>query len=433
MTTKFRYFVYLLSLHVLIGGLAWLLLKEQLAWLLLIEVLLLISLALGFRFYQTFMLPTKLIDQGEAALKDGDFTAKFISSESPEVERLISLYNQMIDNLRLERTSKEERQFFLEKLMASTELGIVLLDYDGKIDSINNWAKKQLHLKSEVHKKPLSVLNQALNIDLDALPIDQAKVINLNGSQRFRLEKGRFIDQGFTRVFLIFQDITRDLLTAEKEAYGKVIRMMAHEVNNSTGATNSMLNSLLDTDEMEDTDFRQLVKEYLPLVTNRGERMNDFMRNFANVIRLPQPHLEQIDLTQLLHKIGLLFEANLQASNITISYPDVNASPLFVAADPSQLEQVIINAITNSKESLDGQAGQIKLETTQIPRGFIIADNGPGIPESIKEHLFTPFFSTKATGQGIGLTLSRDILEGHNTQYYLRTDNDGWTRFGIAF
>lgn len=98
--------------------------------------------------------------------------------------------------------------------------------------------------------------------------------------------------------------------------------------------------------------------------------------------------------------------------------------------DAALLQQVLINAFTNARESI-GQNGIIKMEGTG--NGFAIGDNGPGISEEASEQLFTPFFSTKPTGQGIGLTLTRDILERHGATYSLATEEDGWTWLRVEF
>lgn len=431
MRTSTRYFLYLTLLHLVIGGLAYWLLREQLHWLLPVELILLVSLYVGWRFYGAFLAPTRLIERGEASLKDGDFTGKFMPTGSPEVDRLVKLYNDMVENLRRERTEKQERQYLLDKLLSSAELGLILLDFDGKVDTINGWARQRLNLSKNMVGQSAEVLNTILGVDLTALPYEKPKMLTYAGDRRLRVEKGRFIDRGFERTFFIVHDITSDLLAAEKKAYGKVIRMMAHEVNNSVGATNSMLASLLDAAREQEPDFPTLAREYLPLTIERGDKMNKFMRNFASVIRLPAARKERIDLTESLRRLGLLFTPTFKEAGIELVYPGPDAPILFASADPAQMEQLIINALTNARESLDGRAGTVRLELTDRPRGFVIADNGPGISPDVADRIFTPFFSTKPTGQGIGLTLSRDILEGHAARYSLRTDADGWTRFRV--
>ena len=103
-----------------------------------------------------------------------------------------------------------------------------------------------------------------------------------------------------------------------------------------------------------------------------------------------------------------------------------------ISADPFQLEQVLVNIIKNALESLR-QGGRIRVALAKRSRRLIIADNGPGLSPEAAEQIFTPFFTSKPNGQGIGLTLVRDILMNHNYRFSLSTDQDGWTRFVIHF
>ena len=230
---------------------------------------------------------------------------------------------------------------------------------------------------------------------------------------------------------MVLQDVTADLLQAEKEAYGKVIRMMAHEVNNSNAAIVSLLRSLLEIADEKDPQLPQLAREYLPPVIQRAENLTAFMRNFARVVRLPEPQLSRLDLNELVRGAGEVMAGLLHSAEIDLTYALADR-PVMVKADAGQLEQVVINALTNARESI-GQGGRIELSTQARPAGFAIADDGPGIPQEVADRLFTPFFSTKGSGQGVGLTLARDILEGHGASYRLATEADGWTRLRVSW
>jgi len=245
------------------------------------------------------------------------------------------------------------------------------------------------------------------------------------------VERAGFIDRGFERGFLIIQDVTADLLSAEKEAYGKVIRMMSHEVNNSNAAVVSVMNSLLEASREAEAELPGLSRDYLPVIINRVENMSTFMRNFARVVRLPAPELKRTDLNEVLRRTGEVMAPVLAGVDIGLEYA-LDGREVIVRADAAQLEQVIVNALTNSRQSI-GEGGNIRISSTAYPAGFIVADDGPGIPPEVASEIFTPFFSTKPTGQGVGLTLSRDILEGHEATYQLATEEDGWTRLRVGF
>jgi signal transduction histidine kinase len=163
----------------------------------------------------------------------------------------------------------------------------------------------------------------------------------------------------------------------------------------------------------------------------RNQKLNVFMRNFAEIVRLPLPHKTQVDLGRVLTDIARLFQRQAQLQNTALQL-EVPEKPVFAAVDAHQLEQVLVNLVKNALESLQ-EGGVIKLSLKTVPLTITVADNGPGLDEEAAASIFTPFFTTKADGQGIGLTLVRDILNNHDLHYNLRTDEDGWTRFVVTF
>jgi nitrogen fixation/metabolism regulation signal transduction histidine kinase len=435
LSSSIKYILYLTTLHVALGVLAYYQFAGDGMYVLGAEVLLLCSGYIALRIYRSLISPLQLLGRGAAALEDKDFSVKLMPTGSFEMDRIVKVYNNMIDQLREERVSGRQQEEFLDRLLGAAELGVVVLNYDGEVASMNPWMEEQC-------KKPafrVAVLEPSLNLrsrpeeneDGDKDDEIDTSVLTGPGNRRYHIERAGFVDRGFERRFLIIQDVTTDLLTAEKEAYGKIIRMMAHEVNNSNAAIISVLRSLLEAATEEDETLPQLSKDYLPAVVGRAESMTIFMRNFARVVRLPAPDRKRIDLNQLMRRTGEVMSPILKENNIAFSY-ELSPYEVIISADSAQLEQVVINALTNARESI-GSGGNIVVSTTSFPAGFVIADDGPGIPESAATKIFTPFFSTKPTGQGVGLTLTREILEGHGAKYELVTEGDGWTRLRVKF
>lgn len=437
MSATLKYVLYLGFLHLLLGGLAWKAFSGNTPYLIGAEILLLVSVYLAHRLYRSQVAPLRLLARGAAALEDQDFSVKLMPTGSRQMDGIVAVYNRMIDQLRQERIGSRQREEFLDRLVDAAELGVVVLNFDGKVDTLNTWTEAKC--KDEAFRT--AVLNPALNLrPRPALlasgatdgrrpnPAHQA-ILTGPGGRRYRAEAASFVDRGFERTFLVIQDVTSELLAAEKEAYGKVIRMMAHEVNNSNAAVVSVLKTLFEAAAENDPELPQLNRDYLPVVINRAENMTSFMRNFARVIRLPPAELKRTDLNELLLRTGEVMAPVLAESAIELRY-QLAPGQLWIDADASHLEQVVVNALTNARESI-GYDGTIRISTTASPTGFVIADDGPGIDPEVSERLFTPFFSTKADGQGVGLTLSRDILDAHGATYELRTEADGWTRFRV--
>ncbi|NJB87222.1 signal transduction histidine kinase [Lewinella marina] len=421
MSAAAKYLAYLGTLHLVIGVLIYQVVGRG-PVLLLVEMVLLLSAYLGYRLYEVLVAPLQLLSRGVGALADQDFSVKMRSTGSPEMDRLGEVYNRMIEQLRLERVAGRQREEFLDRLVEAAGVGLLVLDYDGNIESENPWVQERRKSSPEFEA---TVLRPAL-----ALGVGEQAVFTTPDNRRLHVEYATFVDRGFERGFIILQDVTADLLQAEKEAYGKVIRMMAHEVNNSNAAIVSLLKTLLEVARADEPDLAELSREHLPPVILRAEHLTAFMRNFARVVRLPAPARERIDLNAVLRGAAEVMQPLLEEQEIALSLALADR-PVWVSADRAQLEQVLINALTNARESI-GRGGHIRISSQLHPAGFVIADDGPGIPAEVADRLFTPFFSTKSSGQGVGLTLSREILEAHGASYRLRTEEDGVTRFRVS-
>ena len=425
MPNSIKYIVYLAFLHLAIVIMAWYFAREEPIVLFCIELGALASAYVAYRLYRSLIAPLQLLSRGAAALADKDFSLRLLPTGSQEMDRLVGVYNQMIEQLRSERVASKQKEAFLDRVVNSARLGVAVLDFDGRLTSMNEWLVE----KAGSEAFDAAVLQPALH--LPPGPKTASRIRTGPGNRRYRLEQGTFQDRGFERRFLFIQDVTTELLDAEKRAYGRVIRMMAHEVNNSNGAVESVLESLRSAAEAGDPDLAALSQEYLPIVIQRSANMTAFMRRFADVIRLPAPDLRPLDLNEVLRQTGNLLQPRLQSVGIEVVY-QLSAQPVIVRADRPLLEQVIINGVTNARESI-GQHGMIRISSDVATRSFAIADDGPGIPNELNERLFTPFFSSKPDGQGVGLTLIRDVLESHGAEYGMATEADGWTRLRVKF
>jgi signal transduction histidine kinase len=335
----------------------------------------------------------------------------------------------MIDQLRQERTAQQEQHFFLEKLVHTAPAGIVLFDYDGLVTDINPKALAYTggeFSPGQLKGRTPDSIPHPLFAAMAPLRNNESKTLVLSGARTFRIQKGQFVDRGFPRSFVLIEELTAEILEAEKRSYGKVIRMMAHEVNNSIGAVNSILDTTLQLHSGPPE-----IRDALAVAIERNDHLNRFMRNFADVIRLPEPRRENFDLHALLKRVGQLMEFKAREQGVRLEW-QLAEGPLQVSADPGQIEQVLINVVKNALEAIEG-GGTITFQTSRRPAQLVIADTGKGIPAEVADKLFTPFFTDKAGGQGIGLTLTREILTAHGFPFSLKTGEDGVTRFRVEF
>lgn len=371
------------------------------------------------------------MQSGTDAIADKDFSVKYLKTGSSEVDHLVDVYNKMIETLRGERTRLSEQSYFIQKLIEVTPIGIIILDYDGLISNMNISAKKQLGIKpsEETIGKNLKDYPSEISVLASQLNSGESSIVSINSLEKYKVQSNEVIHQGFKRKFILIDDLSSELLKTEKEAYGTIIRMMAHEVNNSMGAINSILDTVIEFGFEGQGD--QELKESLEIARKRNVGLSHFMDNYASLLRLPEPVMQKIDLASLLKKVGKLFVHNAKEKNITISF-DLPNRDLPIVADAVLLEQAISNIIKNAIESIE-QNGEIKISSTVSPITFTISDNGPEISDKVAQRLFTPFFSTKTTGQGVGLMLVRDILQSHNASFHLETDREtGLTNFRVS-
>ncbi len=419
-----RYLVFIALLHLVITGLAYWVLKEHKLFFLLAEVLILVSVYVAVRIYRQFEGPAQFISAGIEAIKDKDFTIKFVQTGNREVDQLIDVYNLMIDQLRQERTRQMEGQFFLEKLVEASPIAILIFDLDGRIASVNSKACALLEAPREalVGQSPEAahpMLNQMQHLEDGA-----SQRIKGKGVQTYRAFKSHFMDRGFRRHFLMIEELTAEILETEKKSYGKVIRMMAHEVNNSIGAINSIIDVTHSSLPAPDYDD---IRHALRVASERNDRLNRFMRRFADVVRLPLPHKVPNDLGDLVGNVTQLMKHQAEAAGVRLAYFSP-AEPVAAALDRDQLEQVLVNVLKNAVEAC--RPGE-EVEVHLGPHRLAVRDNGRPIPDAIAADLFNPFFSTKPDGQGIGLTLTREILLNHGFSFSLKTNPDGWTEFVV--
>jgi nitrogen fixation/metabolism regulation signal transduction histidine kinase len=427
MKLQTKYILFVAILHLVTLLLSYFIFRETKILFIVSEVFIIVSIILSWQLYRELIQPLKLLVRGTDAIKDRDFNIKFLSTGKYEMDQLISVYNQMIDELRIERTKQEQQHLFLEKLIYTSPTGILILDYDEAIQQANPKALQLLGVEEkEILGKPVNILSHPVIQQLKQLQSGQAKTFTFNSATTYKLQKSHFIDRGFPRHFIMIEELTAEILAAEKKTYGKVIRMMAHEVNNTIGPVNSILQSTLQSQQ-----HSEVVTHALRVAMERNDNLNSFMRNFADLVRIPVPEKKPIDLIQLLQKVTDLMR--LRTGNKKVSFQfEPGSSNLMITADSQQLEQVLINIIKNAQEAIE-EEGVITILTRAHPKQLLIRDTGTGISPELEEQLFSPFFSTKKDGQGIGLIVIREILLNHGFDFSLKTISSGLTEFKINF
>ncbi|AHJ98233.1 sensor histidine kinase [Hymenobacter swuensis] len=430
MTLRLKFLLFVTIIHAVLIVLAGQMMRTNAPLFVALEVLLLISIFLTVQLYRGFVRPFQLIAAGTEAIRARDFSMKFVPVGQHEMDQLIAVYNHMIDELRQERVTQHEKSYLLESLIRASPAGVLLLSFDGRIEGVNPAAERML---SQPTAALLGLPPAAVPGDwgpaLAALSEQGPQVVQLSGLQTYRAHCSRFVDRGFTRQFIVLEELTQELIRQEKKAYEKLIRMMSHEINNSIGAINSILQSFRHYAPQLQPQDRPDFTEALEVSIGRNTHLANFIANFATLVRLPPPQRQPTDVHGLLRTTARLLQVQAERRCIRWHW-ELAPGPLLANVDPQQLEQALLNIGKNALEAI-GKDGNIWVRTSWEPAQIIIENDGPGLAPEVQRRLFTPFFSTKRDGQGIGLTLTRDILLQHDFRFSLETQPTGRTAFTI--
>lgn len=405
--------------------------NSSLMMFLLVESVLLLTFFYLLFFYRRIIKPLHTIGNGMELLKEQDFSSRLGRVGQAEADRVVDVFNRMMEQLKNERLRLREQNNFLDLLINASPMGVVILSLDDEIQSLNPAACSifGLHSASDMIGKRLSAIDSPLVDELAKIPMFEATIVRLNDANIYKCTYSSFVDRGYHHPFYLIETLTCEVFRAEKRAYEKVIRMISHEVNNTTAGITSTLDTLESAfsgmDDMED------ICEVLRVSIDRCYSMSRFITNFADVVRIPEPQTEHSDLNMVVANCKRFMERRCGEKSIDIVL-QLDSQPVMVDIDVSLFDQVLVNIIKNSAESI-GEDGKIYIKTSNPPAYLEISDTGKGIDKETEKRLFSPFFSTKPNGQGIGLILIREVLLKHGCKFSLRTYPDGLTRFKIAF
>lgn len=437
MTLRRRFLFYLLFLHVFFAAGAIWFLRSTPMWLIAVEAVYVLSMVLGLRLVNSYFQPLDLIRSGAHYLRDGEFTTRFRPTGQSDMDQLIEVYNRMADSLREERVRNEEQEHLLGRVLAESPGGVVTLDVEDRIATANPTAVKLLELPAEhLVGRRLDELGTSFADRLAGLSNFDPMVFALRGRSRVRCQAATFMDQGFPRRFLLLDEMTDELHRSEKRAYEKLVRLMSHEVNNTSGAVQSLLQSCMAYGTQLTPDDRTEFVRALEVAIQRTANLDAFMRSFADVIRLPRPRLQPADPWEIAEQVSVLFRDRGAEAGVSWRY-EVEPGLPRVSCDLVQLEQALVNVIKNAVDAIEstGEPGEIVVRGGRRDgRLYLeVCDTGPGLSPDAQSQLFTPFFTTRANGQGIGLTMVQEILLAHGFDFSLENRDEGGAKFLVVF
>ncbi len=458
MTLRARMLIYLIGLHAIFFVLTLLLYHEKPIVVVALEVVLLVSFTVGVVLIGRALQPLDYARRFHELLQDHNYAARLQQAPNDELAGIVSLFNRMLDALYQERLKLGEQRGFLDRLLEATPSAVIAFDFDGRISLINASAVALLGL-AHPDGKPLSdwVQGAAVFVDtldangrqrsqdmlrqLDALPAGESRLLTDADGRRYRCQRNHFFDRGFARHFLLIEEMTQELESSEKATYEKLVRVLAHEVNNTVAATGSVLDSLLFYQpQLTDANRIDFITA-IDAVKRRNASLGEFIERFSRVVKMPAAELHPTDLREVMDDILRLYREQCRSLGIHIDWLRCDAIAA-QALDRNLMEQALLNIVKNAVEAVDAtqkeraqSGGYVHLELVQEDGRvrLTVIDSGDRLGEVPAGQMFTPFFTTKKGGQGIGLLFVREVMNRHGLSYRLAASGSGETRFDIWF
>ena len=343
---------------------------------------------------------------GIASIKDRDFSVSVTRATRDEMGELVEAYNGLGDRLRVERQSLYQRELMLDTVIQTTPLALVLTN-DSDAVLYSNTTARQLFgegrkLEGERFSRYLAVAPAPLREAIDRGG-DTLFTLELAGEpQVYHVSQRRFLLNAQPHRLLMLKQLTREINSQEVATWKKVIRVIAHELNNSLAPISSLAHSgqILSRSS---PDAEQLIRVFAT-IEERAKHLAGFIEGYSKFAKLPHPRLVPVSWDVLLERLRAV-----------VAFRLADPPPQRIASfDTMQMEQALINLLKNSRES-GSQPDDIELRVSLAAQGFVIEvlDRGPGFTAAALENALVPFYSTKETGTGLGLTLCREIVEAH--------------------
>jgi nitrogen fixation/metabolism regulation signal transduction histidine kinase len=360
----------------------------------------------GARLVARWSGTARALNDGILSLKDRDFSLSVTRTTTDEFGDLVASYNGLGELLRVERQSLYQRELMLDTVIQTTPLALVLTNDSDAILYSNTTARQLFGGGRKLEGDRFARY-------LDAAPAPLREAIERGGDTLFTLEldgepqvyhvsQRKFLLNALPHRLLLLKQLTREINSQEVATWKKVIRVIAHELNNSLAPISSLAHSGQILAHAP-PDPGQLVRVF-STIEERARHLAGFIDGYAQFAKLPQPRLAPVAWPVLLERL-----------RVVVPFEPIGSLPKRVAAfDTAQIEQALINLLKNARES-GSEPGSIDLAVTEAPRGFSIEvrDRGPGFSPAALENALVPFYSTKETGTGLGLTLCREIVEAH--------------------
>jgi len=352
-----------------------------------------------------------------SSYRDSDYSFSIRWQSDDEIGELVKAHNDLGDTLRDQRLNLVQRELLLDTMVQNTPVSMFLRVDSGPIVYSNIAARRLLNEGRKLEGHSLDTL-------LSELPLPLQEAFQRGGDGLFSVGEGdseevyhlarrTFRLNGRAHELILLRQLTTELRRQEVQTWKKVIRILSHELNNSLAPIASLAHSGA---ELVRREQYQRLEEIFSTVEERARHLEGFIRDYAHFAKLPAPRLESVQWPSFISRLNSQMTFVLEGG-----LPDKPAQ-----FDVAQIEQALINLLKNAAES-DSDAGEVRLSIRHIAE-FIridVLDRGKGMTDAVLTNALVPFYSTKRSGTGLGLALTREIIEAHGGRIALSNREGG--------
>ncbi|PCJ98763.1 MAG: histidine kinase [Flavobacteriaceae bacterium] len=383
------------------------------------------------------------------AIKNEDFTLRFpekLSVKSlEELNHSLNMLNEQIQNIHLK---KQEQEQYYQEILKQANIGILTFNKKGHILFANPTVEKLLNHKPLNHIKQLNQVDEELYELFAALKPFDRKLFQLTNERektQLTLKSTSITIDKQELLLVVIQDIYKELDEKETDSWVRLIKVLTHEIMNTITPITSISDSIIKyfkakdgVVSLDDFDENQIINTVkgLEVIKEQGNDLMSFVQSYRSILSVPAPDKELVLAQKLLDRVKILMDQTEQTTNVSFEVL-VHPENLELFIDEKQIAQVLLNLSKNSLQSIGNREdAKIKLSAgiDNVGNKYVLVwDNGPGIPEDLIDEVFVPFFTTKNTGTGVGLSLSKQIVRLHGGSLKVRSIPNKETVFIMRF